>query len=78
MLAEAAGRPLDPAAATPESWRAFVRARTGMSAPESMTEGASAAYTPFSSGYDPGDPVDRAIMATRTAVFPHHGLLPSP
>lgn len=78
LLAEAAGRPLDPAAATPESWRAFVRARTGMSAPESMTEGASAAYTPFSSGYDPGDPVDRAIMATRTAVFPHHGLLPSP
>lgn len=78
LLAEAAGRPLDPAAATPESWRAFVRARTGMSAPESMTEGASAAYAPFSSGYDPSDPVDRAIMATRTAVFPLHGLLPSP
>ena len=78
LLAEAAGRPLDPAAATPESWRAFVRARTGMSAPESMTEGASAAYAPVSSGYDPSDPVDRAIMGTRTAVFPLHGLLPSP
>jgi acetoin utilization protein AcuC len=78
LLAEAAGRPLDPAAATPESWRALARARTGMIPPESMTEGARAAFTPFSSGYDPADVVDRAIMATRTAVFPHHGLLPSP
>jgi acetoin utilization protein AcuC len=78
LLAEAAGRPLDPAAATPESWRAFARSRTGESPPESMTDGASAAFAPFASGYDPGDVVDRAIMATRTAVFPHHGLLPSP
>jgi acetoin utilization protein AcuC len=43
-----------------------------------MTDGASAAFTSFASGYDPGDVVDRAIMATRTAAFPHHGLLPSP
>lgn len=78
LLAEAAGRPLDPAAATPESWRAFARSRTGVNPPESMTEGARAAFAPFSSGYDPADVVDRAIMATRTAVFPHHGLLPSP
>ncbi len=78
LLAAAAGRPLDPAVATPESWRAFARSRTGMHPPLSMTEGAPAAFSPFSSGYDPGDVVDRAIMATRTAVFPHHGLLPSP
>jgi hypothetical protein len=25
-------------------------------------------------GYDPADPVDFAVMATREAVFPHHGL----
>ena len=25
-------------------------------------------------GYDPEDPVDRAVMATRQAVFPLHGL----
>jgi acetoin utilization protein AcuC len=31
---------------------------------------------PFESGYDPADPVDRAIMATRNAVFPLHGLMP--
>jgi acetoin utilization protein AcuC len=78
LLAEAAGRPLDPAAATPGAWRDFVRARTGARPPETMTEGAAASFSPFSSGYDPGDRVDRAIMATRKAVFPVHGLLPSP
>jgi len=78
LLAEAAGRPLDPAAATPGGWRDFVRARTGARPPETMTEGAAASFSPFSSGYDPGDRVDRAIMATRKAVFPQHGLLPSP
>jgi hypothetical protein len=29
-----------------------------------MTDGASAQFVPFESGYDPADPVDRAIMAT--------------
>ena len=29
---------------------------------------------PGTSGYDPEDPVDRAVMATRQAVFPLHGL----
>jgi acetoin utilization protein AcuC len=78
LLAEAAGRPLDPAVATPGSWREFARARTGARPPETMTEGAAASFSPFSSGYDPGDRMDRAIMATRSAVFPLHGLLPSP
>jgi acetoin utilization protein AcuC len=78
LLAEAAGRPLDPAAATPGAWRDFVRARTGARPPETMTEGAAASFSPFSSGYDPADRVDRMIMATRSAVFPLHGLLPSP
>ncbi len=41
-----------------------------------MTEGASAEFVPFESGYDPGQPVDQAIMATRNAVFPLHGLMP--
>jgi acetoin utilization protein AcuC len=27
-------------------------------------------------GHDPADPVDRAIMTTRKAVFPPHGLMP--
>jgi acetoin utilization protein AcuC len=78
LLAEASGRPLDPAAATPEPWREYARARTGAHPPETMTDGAAASFAPFSSGYDPADAVDRAIMATRNAVFPLHGLLPSP
>ncbi len=41
-----------------------------------MTEQAPARYQRFENGYDPADPIDQAIMATRKAVFPHHGLMP--
>ena len=41
-----------------------------------MTDGGAANFVPFESGWDPGDPIDRAIMATRSAVFPAHGLFP--
>jgi acetoin utilization protein AcuC len=78
LLAEASGRPLDPALPTPGAWREYARKRTGAVPPEWMTDGEPAAFTPFSSGYDPADAVDRAIMATRNAVFPLHGLLPTP
>jgi acetoin utilization protein AcuC len=27
-------------------------------------------------GYDPADRLDQAVLATRRAVFPAHGLLP--
>lgn len=76
LLAEAAGRPIDPATRTPASWREYVKARTGAQAPESMTEGAEGKFPSFDSGFDPGEPVDQAIMATRSAVFPAHGLMP--
>ena len=32
----------------------------------------------WSGRYDPADDVDRAVMATRSAVFPLHGLHPEP
>lgn len=76
LLAEAAGRPVDPAAQTPVPWRRFAAERTGEPAPETMTDGAPASFVPFSAGHDPGRAVDRAIMATRNAVFPLHGLMP--
>jgi acetoin utilization protein AcuC len=76
LLAEASGRPLDPGAQTPQSWRDFVSRRTGRPAPELMTEGAAAQFVPFESGYDPGDPLDQAILGTQKAVFPLHGLMP--
>jgi acetoin utilization protein AcuC len=43
-----------------------------------MTDGASSEFVPFESGYDPADPADQAIIATRNAVFPLHGLAPLP
>lgn len=76
LLAEAAGQPVDPDREIPRSWRDYVKRRTGVTAPESMTEGALATFPRFENGYDPADPVDQAIMATRNAVFPAHGLLP--
>jgi acetoin utilization protein AcuC len=76
LLAIAAGTPVGPATATPERWRELARSLAGETAPLSMTDGADARYVPFSSGVDPGDPIDRAILRTRTAVFPAHGLLP--
>src|SRR5260370_73798 len=76
LLAEAAGRPLDPAIPTPQSWRDYVARRTRATAPELMTEQAPARYQRFENGYDPADPIDPGIMATRKAVFPHHGLMP--
>ena len=41
-----------------------------------MTEGAAGEFAPFDDGYNPADPVDQAILATRKAVFPLHGLMP--
>jgi acetoin utilization protein AcuC len=76
LLAIAAGAPVDPEAATPERWRELARSVTGETAPLTMTDGSAARYVAFSSGADPSDPVDRAIMRTRTAIFPAHGLLP--
>jgi acetoin utilization protein AcuC len=78
LLAEAAGSPIDPQAETPGTWREYVRRRTGRPAPEAMTDGQTARFASFDSGYDPADPVDRAILATRNAVFPLHGLMPLP
>jgi acetoin utilization protein AcuC len=76
LLGMASDRPIDRAEPTPAAWRELVRRRTGTEAPELMTDGASDDFASFEDGYDPGDPVDRAILATRKAVFPAHGLLP--
>jgi acetoin utilization protein AcuC len=76
LLFEAAGRPLDPSSATPQSWRDYVAWTTGQTAPDTMTEGAPARYTDYDAGHDPADRVDQAILATRKAVFPLHGLMP--
>jgi acetoin utilization protein AcuC len=73
LLAEAAGAPIPPQTVVPAEWREHVMAR-GLSAPELMTDGASPTWREWSEGYDPADPVDRAVLATMRAVFPAHGL----
>jgi acetoin utilization protein AcuC len=76
LLAELAGRPVDPGRETPQVWRDHVAHRLGRPAPASMTDGRDASYQPWSGGSDPADPLDRSVQATRTAVFPLHGLDP--
>ena len=77
LLAEITGDPLEPGTATPHGWRELVWARSGRRAPELLTDGAEPTYRAWDAGEgDPEDPVDRAIAATRRAVFPEHGLDP--
>ncbi len=78
LIAEAAGTPIDPQAETPEGFRGFVAQTLGRSAPARMTDGAHPWPKPLDQGFDPADPVDAAILATRTAVFPLHGLVADP
>jgi acetoin utilization protein AcuC len=60
------GRPV------PEAWRVLVAEVTGVDGPETFGPGVE--VRPWSAGFDPDDDVDRAILATRRAVFPHLGL----
>jgi len=76
VIAEAAHRPVDPGLRLPEEWQAEVVARYGRRGPARMTDGADAAFRPWSAGYDPADDVDRAVRATRAAAFPLLGLDP--
>jgi acetoin utilization protein AcuC len=76
LLAEASGQQIEPDTPTPVLWREYVQWVASESAPELMTEGASGDFARWQTGHDPADPVDQAIMATRNAVFPLHGLFP--
>jgi acetoin utilization protein AcuC len=87
LLATATGEPLDPDTLIPRSWQELARerlasaphgrlrlVREGPGVPTRMTDGGSGQYRPWHPG--DGDAVDRAITATRGAVFPLHGLDP--
>ncbi|MDJ0341910.1 acetoin utilization protein AcuC [Streptomyces sp. H10-C2] len=78
LVAIAAGKPIDPAAETPDSWRHEVYRATRAVAPARMTDGRDpVVWRSFEeTGYDPADRLDQAVLATRRAVFPLHGLLP--
>jgi acetoin utilization protein AcuC len=74
VLAVAAHAPLDVATPVPEPWRAHVEGTLGPPAPTVMGDGEAAVAQPWSGGYDPADPVDRTLLATRRHVFDWHGL----
>lgn len=74
LLAVVAGEPLDPETVVPEEWRTYVERLSGRSAPRRMTDGRSARYTDWSSGYNPESWLDRAIERSRQRVFPCHGI----
>ncbi|GAB2871758.1 acetoin utilization protein AcuC [Myroides odoratimimus subsp. xuanwuensis] len=78
LLAIVGGRPLDPHTETPLEWREHVATTLGRTAPHRMTDGRTPAYRSWVDGYDPETWLDRAIHATRTQVFPLHGLDPMP
>ena len=77
LVGEVVGRPVDPQTPIPQSWLDLVAERTGRRGPTTMTDGRAPVLRRWSSGFDPeADPIDRAIHATRRAVFPLHGLDP--
>ncbi len=76
LLAIVTGEPLDPLTPTPDSWQNLAhRRRPSRDVPGSLTDGAPPQWTPWQPN-DKADAVDRAILATRKAVFPLHGLDP--
>jgi acetoin utilization protein AcuC len=78
LLAIVTGEPLDPATATPRAWRDLAARRCpDRRAPDVMTDGMDPAYEPWSPGVGAPDAVDRAVVATRRAVFPLLGLDPA-
>jgi acetoin utilization protein AcuC len=77
LLAELVGHTVDPSTNTPNDWRSHVVTLLGRPAPVRMTDGGVTAYDDWANGYDPADWLDRAVTATRKAVFPLHGLDPS-
>jgi acetoin utilization protein AcuC len=77
LVAIAAGVPVAPETLVPEEWRQEVYARTMAAGPLRMTDGRTPQWASFEdAGYDPADRLDQAVIATRRAVFPLHGLLP--
>ncbi|WP_051367559.1 acetoin utilization protein AcuC [Hamadaea tsunoensis] len=76
LIAAITGEPLDPARLIPAEWKdlAAELCPQRMAMPR-MTDDADLAYRAWDPDGDPS-PLDRAILATRKAVFPLHGLDP--
>ena len=78
LVAQVSGQPIDPESDVPEEYREFVHEAMGRSGPFRMTDGQTPWPRPLLQGWDPQDPVDAAILATRESVFGFYGLEPDP
>ena len=78
LIAQVVDAPVDPATRVPESWRDMVAARLGVTPPRVMTDGISPNVRKWDLGYDPASPIDAAVLRTREAVYPWHGLAADP
>ena len=78
LVSETQGRPIPAQTYLPAGFGEFVQASLGRIAPLRMTDGATPWPRDLVQGWNPDDPVDAAIRATREAVFPLHGLDPNP
>jgi acetoin utilization protein AcuC len=80
LLAEAAGQRVAPGTPVPAGWAEEVRERGLRTVPPTrMTELDPPVQGIAWPGWEPGEaatPLDRAIVATRRAVYPLHGLDP--
>jgi len=76
LLAMVTGEPLNPATLTPPGWRSLAHKRfPHEDVPLRLTDDEVVAFEPWQPGVS-ADPLDRAILATRQAVFPYYGLDP--
>lgn len=78
LTAVAAHEPVSLTAEVPRSWLDYVSRVYGRTGPPRMGDlgGAEIHYGSWEAGYEPEDPVDAAIIATRRAAFPGWGLDP--
>lgn len=78
LVAEVEGRPLDPHTPVPPGFGAYVQEALGRVPPLRMTDGVNPWPRDLTQGWNPTDPIDAAILATRESVYPLHGLDPDP
>jgi acetoin utilization protein AcuC len=78
LIGEVVGAPVPPETPLPAVWRDFVESRLKVPTPALMTDGSTPRTRSWESGYDPSDAIDAAVLRTREAVFPWHGLNADP
>lgn len=74
VVAIATEQQIDPTTPIPSAWADYVRNLMGRAGPAHMTDGYDPWPKNWDLGYNPADPLDAAVVATRAAVFPYLGL----